>query len=53
MDAFIHCHDPAYYAQFRGRNAFLVHFLDETYEGGYELIQQLSRRASLFLVEYF
>ena len=36
MDAFIQCHDPAYYAQFRGRNAFLVHFLDETYEGGYE-----------------
>lgn len=36
LDAFIQCHDPAYYAQFRGRNAFLVHFLDETYEGGYE-----------------
>jgi hypothetical protein len=37
LDAFIDCHDPAYYAQFRGRNAFLVHFLDETYEGSYEL----------------
>lgn len=37
IDAFISCHDPAYYAQFRGRNAFLVHLLDETYEGGYEL----------------
>jgi hypothetical protein len=38
FDAFTYCVDPAYYAQFRGKNAFLVEFLDENYEGGrYEL----------------
>lgn len=37
FDAFVYCFDPAYYAQFRGKNAFLVHFLDENYEGHYDL----------------
>lgn len=37
FDAFVYCYDPAYYAQFRGKNAFLVHFLDENYEGRYEI----------------
>jgi hypothetical protein len=37
FDAFVYCQDPGYYAQFRGKNAFLVHFLDENYEGQYEL----------------
>ena len=36
FDAFIKRVPIAYYEKFRGRNAFLVHFLDETYEGGYE-----------------
>lgn len=36
FDAFINRYDPAYYESFRGRNAFLVHFLDESYRGGYE-----------------
>jgi len=37
LEAFVYCSDPAYYARFRGKNAFLVHFLDENYEGGYEI----------------
>ncbi len=36
VDAFVHCFDKAYYAKFRGRNAYLVHFLDENFDGGYE-----------------
>jgi hypothetical protein len=39
FDAFCYAQDPAYYAKFRGRNAFLVQFLDENYEGGYELYE--------------
>src|SRR5579883_41633 len=38
-DAFIHRWNPAYYAGFRGKNAFLIHFLDESYEGHYDLYQ--------------
>ena len=34
-DAFVHCYDPAYYAKFRGLNAYLIQFLDENYDGGY------------------
>lgn len=37
LDAFVYCYDPGYYAQFRGKNAFLVHFLDENFEGRYEI----------------
>ncbi len=37
MDAFPYCFDPHYYEQFRGKNAFLVDFLDENYEGTYQL----------------
>lgn len=39
FDAFVYCHDPKYYARFRGKNAFLVHFFDENYEGGYEIYE--------------
>lgn len=35
IDAFIERHPKEYYQSFAGRNAFLVHFLDETYNGGY------------------
>ena len=38
FDAFVYCNDLKYYQQFRGKNAFLVHFLDENYEGLYEEI---------------
>ena len=37
IDGFIYCHDAAYYEQFRGKNAFLMHLSDENYEGGFEL----------------
>ncbi|QNI32856.1 hypothetical protein H7849_02315 [Alloacidobacterium dinghuense] len=37
-EAFVYCNDPRYYEQFRGKNAFLVHFLDENFEGRYEEI---------------
>jgi hypothetical protein len=40
LDAFSNTRGPAYYARFRGKNAFLVHFLDENYEGGYEEIYE-------------
>lgn len=36
LDAFIKRVPHAYYKKFEGKNAFLVHFFDETYEGGYE-----------------
>lgn len=39
VDAFIHANDPEYYRQFRGKNAFMVHFSDEFYEGYYQLYQ--------------
>ena len=35
-DAFVHCYDKAYYAKFRGLNAYLIQFLDENYDGGYD-----------------
>ena len=35
IDSSIARHDPAYYARFRGMDAFLLHLSDETYEGGY------------------
>lgn len=38
FDAFVYCQDVTYYERFRGKNAFLVHFLDENYEGRYEEI---------------
>ena len=38
FDAFVYCNDVKYYEQFRGKNAFLVHFLDENFEGLYEEI---------------
>lgn len=39
FDAFVYCYDPGYFARFRGKNAFLVHFLDENYEGSYHLYE--------------
>ena len=36
LDSFIKRVPHDYYRKFEGKNAFLVHFLDETYEGGYE-----------------
>jgi hypothetical protein len=38
LDAFVYCNDVKYYEQFRGKNAFLIHFLDENFEGLYEEI---------------
>jgi hypothetical protein len=34
FDSVIYSHDPAYYAKFRGKNAFLVHVGDEFFELG-------------------
>ncbi len=39
FDGFIDAVDPGYYRQFKGRNAFLVQMLDETYAGSYHLYQ--------------
>jgi hypothetical protein len=36
LDSFVCSNDAAYYEKFRGRNAFLVHFLDESYAGRYD-----------------
>ena len=36
FDAFVYCQDPAYYARFRGKNAYLFHYLDDNNEGRYE-----------------
>ena len=36
LDSFIKQTPRDYYQKFEGKNAFLVHFLDETYEGGYD-----------------
>jgi hypothetical protein len=35
LDAFIRRVPEGYYQRFRGKRGFLVHFLDETYDGGY------------------
>jgi hypothetical protein len=37
VDSQIHRHPSSYYAQFRGKNAFLLHLSDESYAGGYEV----------------
>jgi len=37
IDSYLHGRDPGYYAQFRGKNAWLLHLSDETYEGGYDV----------------
>jgi len=36
IDSYLHCQPREYYKQFRGKNAWLLHASDETYEGGYE-----------------
>jgi len=36
IDAFLHGRPREYYRMFRGKNAFLLHLNDETYEGGYD-----------------
>jgi hypothetical protein len=38
IDAFLDCHDIRYYERFRGKNSYLVHFLDENFEGRYQEI---------------
>ena len=37
IDSYIHVQPRDYYARFRGRNAWLLHLSDETYEGGYDV----------------
>jgi hypothetical protein len=37
IDSYVRTHPPGYYEQFRGRNAWLLHLSDETYEGGYNV----------------
>jgi hypothetical protein len=37
IDAYPRSHPTKYYQQFRGKNAWLFHRADETYEGGYEV----------------
>lgn len=37
IDSHIHRHPSSYYAQFREKNAFLLHLSDESYAGGYEI----------------
>ena len=37
IDAYPRSHSREYYRQFRGKNAWLFHRADETYEGGYEV----------------
>lgn len=39
VDSHIHRHPLSYYAQFRGKNAFLLHLSDESYVGGYEVYE--------------
>jgi hypothetical protein len=34
IDSYLHARPPEYYSEFRGRNAWLLHLSDETYEGG-------------------
>lgn len=34
VDAWVYANDPAYYARFKGKNAFLLHCFDEFYELG-------------------
>jgi hypothetical protein len=43
FDAFVYCNNVSYYEQFRGKNAYLVHFLDENFEGRYEEIYRSFR----------
>ncbi len=38
-DKFIQAREPAYYAQFKGLNAYLFHLGDEFYDGNYEIYQ--------------
>jgi hypothetical protein len=37
IDSYPYSHSREYYQQFRGKNAWLFHCSDETYEGGYEV----------------
>ena len=39
FDAFPILNDPAIYTRFKGKDAFLVHFLDEGYEGGWKIYE--------------
>ncbi len=35
IDGHLHCKPAGYFSQFRGKNAWLLHLCDDTYEGGY------------------
>ncbi len=37
IDSWLHAQSLSYFEQFRGKNAWLLHLCDETYEGGYEV----------------
>ncbi|HZU10821.1 MAG TPA: hypothetical protein VFA02_13040 [Pseudacidobacterium sp.] len=39
VDQYLHAKPAAYYRSFQGKEAFLIHLSDETYEGGYEHYQ--------------
>jgi len=53
FDAFTAANDPAFYARFRGKNAFLVHFLDESYEGGWEIYENFRGVIRFFWSDVF
>jgi hypothetical protein len=36
IDSYLKARPQSYYAQFKGKNAFLVHLVDENYDGGYQ-----------------
>ncbi len=39
FDAFIFLYDESYYKRFKGKNAFLVHLVDEYYSGPYQIYE--------------
>jgi hypothetical protein len=39
VDSYLHARPRDYYRNFRGKNAWLLHLSDETYEGGYDLYE--------------
>jgi hypothetical protein len=53
FDAFCYAQDQTYYPKFRGKNAFLVHFLDENYEGRYEIYENFRGVIRCFWADIF
>jgi hypothetical protein len=39
IDDFVYARDISYYARFRGKNAYLIHFMDEFYEIGIDVYE--------------